>query len=1229
MAGSPPRWRFAIDVGGTFTDIVAVDPHGRQHVDKLLSRGVLKVAMVGKRIDRDFPTGLLVGWTADANGQRATVTDSFADGSLCFDRELGGTDLELSTGEIAPLLAIRLLTRTPYGQPLPSVDLRLGTTRGTNALLERTGGRVGLLVTAGFGDVLAIGDQDRPDLFAVAVEKPSPLPQAVAEVDERIAANGSVVRPLDPGSVDDALTLLKQAGCTSVAVAFVHSYLNPDHERLVAARAADCGFADVSVSSAVSRREKFLPRVETAVVDAYLAETLREYLATLSNALPGSAVSLMTSTGTLVPPARFDGAGSVLSGPAGGVVGAAAIASRDGAAQGTVAFDMGGTSTDVCRIDAAGRIPRDHESRKAGIRFASPMLAIETVAAGGGSVCRAFGATLAVGPESAGASPGPACYGRGGPLTITDCNLVLGRINPAEFPFPLDVDAARQRLVESLSETAGFETPDALAAGFVRVADRLMAAAIRRTSLTRGHDPRADRLVAFGGAGPQHACGVADELGIDRVIVDPLSGLLSAVGIGEAVPSARSERFVGQPLGEIDAAVLQSLAAGATRSLGCPPERTEWTLLVRAGDEEAQLPIATRPVETSDMRAAAFETEYRRLFATAPRGEAVVVRAIAEAFAAKMAWPAATGDAAEQVVHGPQLVTANLLTLFVADGWVGRLRPDGQWELSHATRSRLQRRGTSVDPVSLTLFRSRLAAIAEQAGQMLERTSVSPNVKERRDFSVALFAADGRLVVNAPHVPVHLGAMGRTVRHLRGSRDWSPGEAVLTNDPATGGSHLPDLTLVTPVFTDESSSDDDGEPAFWVASRAHHAEIGGSVPGSIPPHSTTLAEEGVLIRDLLLLEAGTDHYDELRELLETAPYPSRAIGDNLSDVQAQVAAHRVAERELHSLIAAESLPRVRAHVDALHSAVAAATRRVMHRWSEGRPTTRTASDRLDDGVRIAVEITIAADGQAIVDFTGTAPVCPTNLNANPGIVTAAVLYVVRLLLGEVDATTRELPLNDGVLDAIEIRIPPGLLDPFAATASQDPASQPAVVGGNTETSQRIVDVLIAAFGLAAASQGTMNNLTFGSERFGYYETIAGGSGATRDADGADAVQVHMTNTRMTDVEVLERRLPVRVERFAVRRGSGGHGRRRGGNGVVRELRFLQPLTVSLLTGRRETQPPGLAGGSPGAAGINEWLHADGRVEVLPWRTRIDVAAGDRVRISTPGGGGYGPPEPLD
>jgi 5-oxoprolinase (ATP-hydrolysing) len=1264
-----PAWRFAIDVGGTFTDCVGVAPDGQLRVFKTLSSGQTK-GVVADVIDTRTivdparcldPPGFWDGACLRFSGHEAEFTLSrhnAANGALTVSPPLPssirrGVAYEVSTGDEAPVLGIRHLLGLAAGDAIPPCEVRLGTTRGTNALLERRGAAVGFVTTQGFADLLLIGDQSRPHLFELSVRKPAPLTSHVMEVQERLSADGAVLTPVDRDLAREQLSGLKSRGVESLAVALLHAYRNPIHELIVGEIAREVGFREVVLSHQVSPSIKIVPRAESTVLDAYLNPILRQYVERIEQRLGGGAESLllMTSSGGLVSADRFSGKESVLSGPAGGAIGFSTTAQRAGFPR-SIGFDMGGTSTDVSRFD--GRFEMEYESRKAGVRIASPTLAIETVAAGGGSICGFDGVKLTVGPASAGSDPGPACYGRGGPLTITDCNLVLGRIAATRFPFPLDIAAAQSRLAElsqRIKEQAGYSLSlEELAEGLIAIANSHMARAIRRISVSRGYDPQDYVLAVFGGAGAQHACELASELGMRSVVIHPLASVLSAYGIACASETRHASRTLLQPLTELNDASLGALfqelveQAGEATLSGFVVERS---LELRYQGVETSITLLD-PVDMEEI-AARYEAAHEREFGFRQSGRAIEVvaarvtlrqaggpppevrvtrgwRAISatpQRLRVRNAWRdvipwervPSGGPSGTTSIVGPALICESMTTLFVDEGYRAEFSPDGSIVLrsnSHCEELSLHVERTSQlqedapDPVRLEIFNNLFASIAEQMGETLRRTSVSTNVKERLDYSCALFDSRGELIVNAPHIPVHLGAMSETVRWvLADNPDLQLGDVVLTNDPYRGGSHLPDLTVVTPVFGEE------GTIQFVVASRAHHAELGGIVPGSMPPFSRTLADEGVLIRDLRVVQHGVFQEQKLLQLLTTGAYPSRRPADNIADVMAQIAANQTGVQLLDQLVLTHTLPVVQQYMRFIREAAAAKVRQALSAIPDGE---FRCLDFLDNGSPVSVTITISGE-TARVSFAGTGGVLATNLNANRAIVTSAVLYVFRLLINE------EIPLNGGVLMPVTIDLPECLLNP---PAHADPAQCAAIVGGNVETSQRVVDVLLGALRLAAASQGTMNNLTFGDTTFGYYETICGGSGATSSAPGADAVQVHMTNTRLTDVELMEHRYPVRVRQFAIRRGSGGHGAYRGGNGIIREIEFLRPMTASILSQRRGPYaPPGLDGGDPGQLGCNTLVRSSGEVSNLGAAAQVSIETGDRIRIETPGGGGWG------
>jgi 5-oxoprolinase (ATP-hydrolysing) len=1166
----------------------------------------------------------------------------------------------LSTGEHAPVVAIRFLLGIPGDESIGQVDVRLGTTRGTNALLTRTGARVGLLTTRGLADGLEIAYQDRPRLFELNIRKPGRLYEVACEVDERLAADGSILTGMDEQQLQRDLHNLRATGVESLAICFLHSYINPIHELRAQELAVEAGFAQVSVSHQIAQTLGWIARSDTTVVDAYLSPVLSDYLNEIRQSLgEGSRLQMLTSAGDLVGAARFRGKDSVLSGPAGGVVGFAFAAETAGF-ETAIGFDMGGTSTDVSRYD--GFFDRQFETEKAGVRIVSPMMSIETVAAGGGSICGFDGVKLTVGPSSAGADPGPACYGRGGPLTVTDVNLLLGKLQASRLPFELDRSAAEQRIDElrQLVERGGHNYDRRqLAEGLLQIANNNIVQAIRSVSVAKGVDPSSYVLAAFGGAAGQHSCAVAEALGIQKVLLHPDAGVLSAWGIGAARAAQHTQRAVYEPLsqcGENLADWIDQLGQQAVAQLRADQERelettqqcwldlrylgTQATLALAWTAADAHLEDEFHdthsrrygyrrklPVEVVRLRVEASEqTESRRVTSRDVAGTIVTPDEQVEVFFRGEEHATsvihrdelATGD----IVDGPALITEPHTTIVIDPGWRARRLsqgellvepPDGDDKSSRHTPSAVRLKSANrhgkvdiADPIYLEILHNHFAAIADQMGIALRDTSVSVNVKERLDFSCALFTSRGDLIANAPHVPVHLGAMSETVKAIDASfPEMKPGDAFISNDPYRGGSHLPDITVVSPVFLAA-----DPRPAFFVANRAHHAEIGGIVPGSMPPNSTTLDEEGVLLSNLRLAQGGVPDWDLIEQRLSTARFPSRNVADNLADIAAQLSANHRGIAGLEDMVAQYSDQIVRRYAQFVLDASATKMRRALRRIEPG---VREFRDTLDNGA--LVQVCVEFQGEMVtLDFSGSSPVLTGNLNANRAITTAAVMYCMRLFLDE------DVPLNQGVLEPVEIKLPPCFLNP---APHSDPALSPAVAGGNVETSQRVVDVVLGAFGLAAASQGTMNNLTFGNERFGYYETIGGGEGATACGNGASAVHTHMTNTRLTDPEVFECRLPVRLWKFAIRHGSGGGGEFRGGDGLIREIEFLEPLDVALLTNRRFTNVPyGMAGGDAGLSGENLLIDRSGE-RLLPAVVQVKVTPGDRLRISTPGGGGWG------
>jgi 5-oxoprolinase (ATP-hydrolysing) len=1210
------KWSFWIDRGGTFTDVVARAPDGREHTLKLLSS-----------------------------------SPAYAD---------------------AAVEAMRRLLGAGPGEPFPATRveaIKMGTTVATNALLERKGARTLLITTKGFADALVIGDQSRPDLFALDLIRPEPLYEAVIEAEERLAADGAVVAPLNEWPLASSLANAKANGFESVAIAFLHSDLNPAHELAAGELAREAGFAYVALSHEVSPLPRFGPRAETAVADAYLTPVLQAYVDQVAGAVAGAPLWFMTSAGALVRASAFRGKDAVVSGPAGGVVGVAQTA-RQAGGPAVLGFDMGGTSTDVCRF--GGVLERRDKANVAGAKLRSPMLDVETVAAGGGSILAFDGFRARVGPDSAGANPGPAAYGRGGPATVTDANLVLGRLDPRFFPSifgptadaPLDDAAARARLTD-LAQAMGLPTPEAAAEGFIAVAVEHTAQAIRRISTERGFDPRDHALVAFGGAAGQVACDVADALGMTTVLSPRHASILSAWGIGQARVRALKQAGLEAPLDEAGLALAETLAArlsteaqDALALQGSDPGETTPRLMLRYDGADAVLPVA--PADLATVKAA-FETAHHRLFGftepqrqvliasvevdaeehlpSPPGGEggprngsdegskkddAATVAAAGQSLSAGATpHPAASpppspprgegpveADALTTPLPGPALIVRGDTQIAVAAGWTAIREADGLIRLTRAAARQLAEADTDrPDPVTLELFNRRFMGVAEAMGAALERTAHSVNIKERLDFSCALFDTDGGLVANAPHMPVHLGSMGASVRAVQARHaTFAPGDAFVLNNPYFGGTHLPDITVVMPVFMGPSREEEaDEAPAFYVAARGHHADVGGVQPGSMPPFSRSIDEEGVLLDAIPMMKAGRFLEAEMRAALASGKWPARAPDRNLADLKAQLAACQAGAAAVAQMIDSFGPRTVARYMAFVQQNAEVSVRRAIESLTDGE-----ARVPLDGAGEIVVKVTVdAAAREATLDFRDSADQLASNFNAPSAIVSAAALYVFRTLVDD------DIPLNAGCLAPLNILTREGsMLDPHPPAA---------VVAGNVETSQHVVDALYAALGVMANGQGTMNNFTFGDEDRQYYETLCGGSGATATRAGTSAIHTHMTNSRLTDPEILERRFPVRVEHFGIRHGSGGAGANRGGDGAIRRIRFLAPLEAALLSSRRVNVPRGIAGGGDALPGRQRLITAQGAVTDLTGCFSVTVAPGDVIEIETPGGGGFGHP----
>ncbi|MEM9160325.1 MAG: hydantoinase B/oxoprolinase family protein, partial [Verrucomicrobiota bacterium] len=1112
---------------------------------------------------------------------------------------------------------------------LPLLDMRLATTRGTNALLEGKGAKTAFFVTEGFGDLLRIGNQQRPHLFELGIRKADPVYDQVFEIKERLGAGGEVLVELDEAQVRECIEKTLQDGFEAVAVAFVHSYENPDHELRVEALLKEAGIRRVSVSSALSPFIKVLPRAETANVDAYLSPIMDAYLDAVQRRLSGGKLRVMNSAGGLASRDRYCPKDSLLSGPAGGVVGSSSVGLRGGEER-TIAFDMGGTSTDVSRFD--GGLDYKFEQRIGAARVYAPSLRIETVAAGGGSVCWFDGMASRVGPQSAGAYPGPACYGAGGPLTITDVNLLLGRLDPSHFNIPVKVSAARESLGELLKEVeskTGLESSEeSFLHGFLAIANERMAEAIRSISLSEGYDTSEYAMVAFGGAGGLHACAVAGMLSMKRVLFPADSGLLSAYGLKRASIERFEEKQILESLELCETSLQESFEL---------LQRSAIDYLAREGEELQAIELGTRRCEMryrgqeSSLQIDyaegislknAFEEAYRFQFGFVPEGLEIEVVALRLSVRTKVEREEAeefsvvdtTADQLRgfakrgslkmgQKIVGPIVVQDSFSTVFVDTGWEAIVGTEGTLLLERIADAEVANQSDEV--VELELFTNRFLSIVEEMGALLERTAFSTNVKERRDFSCALLDREGRLVANAPHIPVHLGALGVCLRKVLEERPLNPGDVIVTNHPGYGGSHLPDVTFMAGVYSE------DGDLIGYVANRAHHAELGGISPGSMPPEARSLEEEGVVIAPMYLMRNGEARWKEVEEVLLGGKYPTRGSRENVADLSAQLASIRIGQEGLKGMTGKEGVGRVCGYLEKLRKRAASALRSALKREELAK---RSCVERLDSGAEICVSVW-EEDGKFIVDFEGSAGAQGSNYNATAAIVTSATIYVMRLL-AKVD-----VPLNEGFLDVVDIRIPEGMLNPVF---DDDPAKCPPVVAGNVEVSQRVVDALLKVFGLAACSQGTMNNLIFGNQNCSYYETIAGGEGATSERPGADGVHTHMTNTAITDPEIFEKRYPARLEKFGLREGSGGAGRFSGGEGVARRIRFLEAVKLSMLTQHRRERPYGMEGGEAGQCGEQFLIRAkDGSKVALGENVAIDLEAGDLLEVRTPGGGGWG------
>ena len=1205
------RWKFWIDRGGTFTDVVACDPEGSLLTHKLLSENP----------------------------------------ELYPDAAIAGIRHILSLDHSAPF-------------PAEQIDsIRMGTTVATNALLERKGTPTVLAITEGFADALRIGSQNRPDIFALDIKLPDSLYEHVVEIPERISAEGEIEEILDG---DVSLKLLQkayEAGYRSIAIVLMHGYHFPKHEQALAELARQCGFEQISLSSVCSPLPRLVSRGDTTVADAYLSPVLTGYVNQVQNELGEIPLLFMQSTGGLCHASSFHGKDAVLSGPAGGVVGGIETALRAGFDR-LIGFDMGGTSTDVWHFSGKGASDYEHQSEQliAGIRLRTPMMRINTVAAGGGSILHYSDGRFQVGPDSAGANPGPACYRRNGPLSLTDCNVLLGKIQPDHFPAvfgengdsPLDADIVAEKFSQFFeaetrteSSTVASEEVSNIAEGFLTIAIENMAQAIRKISVQRGYDISRYTLCVFGGAGGQHACLLADALGMKTIYCHPLAGVLSAYGIGLAPISTVHEIAIGHRLSSESPAILQQqfsyLSELCLKDLDAQGEDCNNTvtiarLFLRYPGSDTTLELAFS-IEVEELTSQ-FTSAHRQQFGYSDSSSSIIIESMRVTVSTQHESPASqffhlheqitettetefysAGEKHKALIYnretiaighritGPAIIKESTGTLVVEPGWQAKVLDDlsivlkrtGKQASSHKTKSHRH-----VDPVLLEIFNQRFMNIAEQMGLVLERTSHSVNIKERMDFSCALFTADGELIANAPHIPVHLGSMSDSVRAVieKHENNISPGDSFILNNPYQGGTHLPDITVITPVF-EQDTSDHKTSQMFFVASRGHHADIGGITPGSMPASSQSITEEGVLLDNIRFVK--NYQFDEalLTKLLTRGQYPARKPEQNIADLRAQLAANHQGISELHKLLEEFGPDMVRSYMTHVLDNAESTVRTLLSTLSNGE-----FSCAMDNGAHINITIKINQKQQsALIDFSGTSDQLDSNFNAPASVCRAAVLYVFRCLVN------KDIPLNEGCLRPLELRIPPH--------SFINPDYPAAVVAGNVETSQIIVDCLFAALGVMAASQGTMNNFTFGNENFQYYETICGGTGAGPDHEGTSAVQSHMTNSRLTDPEILEQRFPVQVEYFRLRNNSGGRGKHNGGDGVERCIRFNQPMQISILSNRRQTEPFGLDGGNTGERGENWYIDPDGNQHTLPACTEADLPAGGSILIKTPGGGGFG------
>ena len=1248
----PAHFQIFIDTGGTFTDCIGIDNLGNVYRQKVLSssslRGTIKTTIspccfkiseswnLKRDILKDFSFRLMDHEYNDIKVESYDPENNilYLNQRITNAENIVGKNFEITSNEEAPVLATRMITQTALNEDFPNLNIKLGSTKGTNALLERKGAKTLFIVTSGFKDLLEIGTQARPDIFALNVEKRKQITHHILEIDERIDARGNVLKSLNEKNIKRQLQLFKKAEIEAVAIALMNSYINQTHEIQLAEIVKKEGFQFVSISTELSPLIKILNRAETAVVNAYLSPVIHNYVNRISEKTGNKSFQIMTSAGGLVSAIKFHPKDSLLSGPAGGVVGAKKIGEESGF-QKIITFDMGGTSTDVSRID--GDFDYLFELEVGDAKINSPTISIETVAAGGGSICGFDGYKLYVGPESASASPGPACYGAGGPLTITDVNLLLHRLDTSQFGIPVFRKAAEERLdemMEQIHQKMGvLQKRNEILNGFIDIANEIMAGAIRKISISKGYNPKEFTLIAFGGAGGLHACDIAEILGIKTILLPKDAGLLSAYGIGNAVIERFAEKQVLQRLKEIQNSIadyFSEIKTDAIKKLqieGYNNEEIEIRqqrifLRFEGQDSSLEIPFSEYNTLISD-----FHDQYKKIYGHTVSNreiEVETIRVVASVISKDSPGEVQISENynpkpdfytenktpeyirsnlnSGALISGQAIFADQFATAFIKNGWQLQLNNNGTAIIEHK-KNVTQYENVQTRETELELFTNRFMAIAENMGALLQRTSLSVNIKERLDFSCALLDSAGRLVANAPHIPVHLGGLGVCVQTLIKHFDFEEGDTIITNHPKYGGSHLPDITVVTPVFHER-------ERVGFVVNRAHHSEIGGISPGSMPPDAKNLDEEGVVISPFFLMKKGNADWNGIRKILLEGNYPTRSVEENLADLNAALAANQIGSNTLSYLIKTHGKVTIQKYMDLLRNHASEKMQATLKTFKNG---IYSATEHLDDGSKIKVKIKLA-NGNCEIDFSGSAAVNKGNMNATHAIVKSVVIYVLRLLLNEL------IPLNEGLLEPVSLILPEGMLNP---EFDDDPQKCPAVVGGNVEISMRLTDTLLKAFGIVAASQGTMNNTLFGNQNFGYYETICGGCGAGDGFNGASAVHNHMTNTRITDPEILENRYPVRLEQFSIRKNSGGKGKWNGGNGVIREISFLEPVNLSILSQRRISGPFGINGGKEGKPGNQKVMKQNGDIIKLKSIQNIDLEAGDRFIIKTPGGGGFG------